>query len=404
MTRLLVVSNGHGEDFIAARLGEALLARMPGLEIEAFPLVGLGAQLERAGLRVAGPRRRLPADGFTMHDPRLLWRDLRAGLVRLTLLQAAYLRRARPDAVLVVGDVYAQLHASLVPAPRRVLQPLVSVHHLSGAGEPSSPLRFFMERYRRPELFLLRRADKVYTRDAATADYLRRRGLAGAAFLGNPMMDGLEAEPLPGVQVSTVVSPMVSPVVALLPGSREQAGESVRIMIGALAQLDRVHGLVAWIHAWLPEAPAGWEEERLEPSHEAAGVVAAWRNGERRLWWVRGRFPAVLAASDAVLGTAGTANEQAVGLGLPVVAFPVPPLFGHDYLRNQARLLGDGLLVAQPRPEAVARRLQEALHDEEVRRRARAAGAERMGSAGASAALADDLVLWLEALRPGASG
>src|SRR5690606_20487644 len=143
----------------------------------------------RAGLTLAGPRRRLPSDGFTLHDPQLLWRDLRAGLVGLTLRQAAHLRRTEADAVLVVGDVYAQLHAGLVRAPRRVLQPLVSVHHLSGGG--TAPLRYFMERFRRPELFLLRRADRVYTRDAATADYLRGRRVHGATYLGNPMMDGL---------------------------------------------------------------------------------------------------------------------------------------------------------------------------------------------------------------------
>ena len=127
-------------------------------------------------------------------------------------------------------------------------------------------------------------------------------------------------------------------------------------------------------------------------------MVAAWRRGERRLWWVEGRFAAVLATADAALGTAGTANEQAVGLGLPVVAFEVPPLYGRDYLRNQARLLGAGLLVAAPTPEAVARQLERALRDPGVRAAARAAGAERMGPPGASAALADDLAGWLAAL------
>lgn len=385
MTKLLIVSNGHGEDFIAARLAEALRERLPALQMQAFPLVGLGGQLERAGVTLVGPRRRLPSDGFTLHDPQLLWRDLRAGLVGLTVRQAAFLRRMEADAVLVVGDVYAQLHASLVRAPRRVLQPLVSVHHLSGDGG-TPPLRYFMERFRRPELFLLRRADRVYSRDAATADFLRSRGVRGATYLGNPMMDGLEAAPLidhPGV-----------PVVGLLPGSRDQAGASVGLMIAALERLPRVLGLVAWTHEGVPPPAPGWERE----APTVAGVEAAWRAGERRLWWVRGRFPAVLAAADAVLGTAGTANEQAVGLGLPVVAFEVPPSYGADYLRNQARLLADGLLISEPHAEAVAAQLQLALHDEEVRRRARVAGAERMGGPGASAALADDLSDWLDRL------
>jgi len=421
MTQLLIVSNGHGEDFIAARLAEALRARLPELELAAFPLVGLGAQLQRAGVALVGPRRRLPADGFTFHHPRLLWQDLRAGLLGLTLAQASFLRRARPDAVLVVGDVYAQLHASLVPAPRRVLQPLVSAYHQQGREGGGSPLRYFMESFRAPELALLRRADRVYARDAATAEFLRGRGVRDATWLGNPMMDGLAAAPLPGVGGAGGEDP---PVVALLPGSRDQAVASVSLMTRALERLPRVHGLVAWTHARVPAPPPGWEPEAVldggrapvphaaptsgraaasaagaGPTPTAAdGVVAAWRRGERRLWWVEGRFAAVLATADAALGTAGTANEQAVGLGLPVVAFEVPPLYGRDYLRNQARLLGAGLLVAAPTPEAVARQLERALRDPGVRAAARAAGAERMGPPGASAALADDLAGWLAAL------
>ncbi len=363
--------------------------------------MGLGQQLERAGLSVAGPRRRLPADGFTMHAPRLIWRDLRAGLVSLTLRQAAYLRRQRPDAVLVVGDVYGQMHASLVPAPRRVLQPLVSVYHQTSGATSRSPLRYFMERFRGPELFLLRRANKVYTRDAATAGYLAGLGVKRAAYLGNPMMDGLDAAPLwteleedgpAGAPWRALLTE--GPVVALLPGSREQSVPSVQLMLAALRLGPDSLGLVAWTHPQLPDPPLGW---RVADPPPLQGVLGAWRSeaGGHHVWWLRGRFPAVLASAGAALGTAGTANEQAVGRGLPVVAFEVPPLYGRDYLRNQSRLLGDGLLVSQPEPGAIAASLQAALTDPDVRARARRAGEERMGGPGASAALADDLADWL---------
>lgn len=394
--RLLMISNGHGEDFIASRIGEALLTRLPALEVEAFPLVGKGEQLERAGLRVLGPRRRLPADGFTMHDPALIWRDVRSGLVQLTLRQAAYLRSRKPDAVLVVGDVYGQMHASLVRAPRRVLQPLVSVHHRAGGEGSRSPLRYFMERFRGPELFLLRRADKVYTRDAATAAYLAELGVPRTAFLGNPMMDGLEAPPLWEELRSLDSAPLAARTVALIPGSREQATASAAIMLAALLSVQSpVLGLVAWTHERVPDLELGWREDDWVPALD--GLLAAWRSeeGDRRVWWLRGRFPAVLATAQAALGTAGTANEQAVGRGLPVVAFEVPPFFGRDYLRNQARLLGHGLLLSRPEPAAVAAQLERALQDGNVRALARAAGRERMGGPGASDALADDLADWL---------
>lgn len=421
VTRLLVISNGHGEDFIAARLGEALRKRLPRLDIEAFPLVGVGQQLRKAGLSVRGPTKRLPSDGFTMHHPMLIWRDTRAGLLGLTLRQAQHLRKSRPDAVLVVGDVYAQMHAALVRAPRRVLQPLVSVYHLGeGAlgytqaasealSEPatpavrkpprSSPLRYFMERFRGPELFLLKRAQKVYTRDAATASFLQALGVKGSAYLGNPMMDGLQAEPVWTEKHSA--AHLSGQVVALLPGSREQAPESVSTMLGALRQVPGAVGLVAWTHPLVPPVPAGWEENPV--AEPVPGLLSAWSSveGGQHVWWLKGRFASVLASARAAMGTAGTANEQAVGLGLPVVAFEVPPLFGRDYLRNQARLLGAGLLVCEPHVDAVASTLRKALFDDQVRHSARQAGQLRMGGPGASAALADDLAEWLAGLGSG---
>jgi uncharacterized protein (TIGR03492 family) len=378
---LLVISNGKGEDYVAARVLERLRELAPGLSVQAFPLVGLGEQLAAAGLEVVGPRKAMPSGGFTMHSAELLRRDVRAGLIGLTLAQARFLLGQVPRGVFVVGDVYAQAHASLVRAPRRVLQTLVSVHHGGGEGPG---MRWFMEGFRPPEMWLLRRAQRVYARDQATADWLARARVP-ATWLGNPMMDGLAASPLLPRDQSRL------PVVALLPGSRGQASASLAVMRRALELASPVVGVVAWAGSGVPERPEGWVPDDAAPP----GMAAAWRRGERRLWVTVGRFPSVLASADAVLGTAGTANEQAVGLGLPVVAFPVPPFYGEAYMRNQKRLLEGGLLTCEPLPERVAAMLELALSDEGVRERARRAGAERMGPPGASEAIARDLASWL---------
>ena len=149
MIDLLVVCNGKGEDYVAARVLERLRARARGLRVAAFPLVGVGERLAADEVEVVGPRRTLPSGGLTLHSLGSLWRDLRAGLVDLTLAQVRYLRGLHPRPVLVVGDVYAQALAALVPAPRRVLQTLVSVHHGGGEGVG---LRWFMEGFRAPEI------------------------------------------------------------------------------------------------------------------------------------------------------------------------------------------------------------------------------------------------------------
>jgi uncharacterized protein (TIGR03492 family) len=406
MSCWLIVCNGHGEDQVAAALAAALRARQPGLRLAALPLVGRGAALEAAGVDCLGPRAVLPSAGLTLHHPAAALADLRAGLVRVTLAQLTLLRRARPDHVLVVGDLYAHALAALVPAPRSVVQTLVSVH-MQRPGRFRIGPRSFMERVRWPERRLMRgRVRAVYARDELTAAWLRRRGIAHARYLGNPMVDAVGA----GTPVEGSAG---RPAVALLPGTRPYAHASVGLMLAALASLGPVLGLVAWTHG--PPAPRpGW----VPCERRAAGLLAAWRwqpsatepPGRSRpsspptlvaepaaepvaeVWWLEGRFADVLASARAVLGTTGTAQEQAAGLGLPVVSFPVRPDLSSAFLRNQQRLLGSALQLVPPDPASIAAALREALADGPHRRAAARDGPARMGPPGAADRIADDLL------------
>jgi uncharacterized protein (TIGR03492 family) len=374
--RLLVVSNGRAEDELGVRLAPRL-AEVLGASLVALPLVGRGDAYEAIGAEIIGPRRRLPSDGWTLYHPVLTWRDLRAGLLRVTASQALAAARARPDAVLVVGDVYAQLVATLVRAPRVVYQPLVSIRQAEGGG--SVPLnRTFMERIRAPERMLMRRAAlRVYTRDEATATWLRARGVAHACFLGNPMMDDLVG--------SSLDTPPAMPVVALLPGRRAYAAASLGHMLAALEHLPGRLALVAWVGD-VPPVASGWVA--LGPG--APRVVERWRRAASEVWWVRGAFADVLASADAVLGTSGTAQEQAAGLGLPVVSFPLPPWYTSEFLANQGRLLGGALRIVPRDPEALAVALREALEDGPHARAARSDGPARMGPPGGAERIASD--------------
>src|SRR5690606_9379164 len=281
---------------------------------QALPLVGTGTAYEPELL--VGPRRALPAGGLTLHHPRLLLQDVRAGIVGLTLRQASFLARQRPGAVLVVGDAFAQLMASLVRAPRAVLQPLVSI-------EQERPIdaarlnRYFMESIRAPERFLLSRARRVYTRDEATAAALRARGVSRATFVGNPIMDGLDAEPaIPRTAADDSV------VIGLLPGSRGYAYDSVERMVQAVDELSAlveptrsITALVPWTLPHRPGPYSGWSRRGTPERYCGGGsVVEAWAKGRTEVWWIENGFASVLATADAVLGTSGTANEQAAGL------------------------------------------------------------------------------------------
>jgi len=407
---LLVVSNGHGEDVIGAALTAGLRERLPDLRLAAFPLVGEGSAYAPAD--VVGPRRSLPAGGLTLHHPELLLADLKAGILSLTVRQVMFLRSRRPRAVLVVGDAYAQALAALVRAPRAVLQPLVSVlqERPVAAGRLN---RYFMESIRPPERLLLSAADRVYARDEPTAQALRSRGVDKAVYLGNPIMDAVTASPL-----WERAEPRTDVVVTLLPGSRGYAATSVAVMIAAIERLAALAGsgttvtaLVAWTQPAVPIAPPGWApsdgtRDRLryapvgrhrsrESAATGASTLAVWEKGGATVRWERGAFAAVLATADVVIGTAGTANEQAAGLGLPVVAFAVPPHYGTAFLENQERLLGGALRIVDGRPAAIAAAAYSALTPGPHRDAAARVGPARLGGPGGTAAVATDLVAWL---------
>lgn len=389
MEGLVIVSNGHGEDVIGASLALSLARLAPGLPVHGFPLVDDGRPYREASIERLGPCRTMPSGGFTVHSLPHLVADVRAGFVGMTLRQMAALARLRCDALLVVGDVYAQGLAALARAPfRAVFQPLVSVR-LASSGRPPPVNRTFMERITLPERVLMRRlAGVVYTRDDATAAWLRERGVRQAVWLGNPMVDRAAGRPMAGLNAAVTV--------ALLPGTRAYSTAALGRMAEALARMPGATGVVAWHGGPVPDMP-GWRPDGAKPPER--GRTLALRRGGSRLWVVEGRFGDVLASARLAIGTAGTAHEQAAAYGLPVVAFPLEPHYSRAYLANQQRLLGDALTVTEADPSSIAQAARRLLADEAAWARASRAGRARMGGPGGSDAVAADL---LKRLRDGA--
>jgi uncharacterized protein (TIGR03492 family) len=388
--RVTFLSNGHGEDVIGARLARELLALRPEVEVAAFPTVDQGEAYDSLDVPVLGPRKVMPSGGMTLHSASNFRQDLQAGFLGMTLRQLRELRGHRTEVLVVVGDVYALALANLVRARERfVFQPLVSVRHHEGRVTRAS--RLFMERFTPLEQGLMRRAARhVYTRDAVTAAYLRSRGVRHVSFLGNPVVDAV-AHVSDEFRVDALG--LKPPRVALLPGSRAHATKSFGMMLEALRSWPEVTGMVAWAGPSLPERTAeGW---RLEPpDHAVSSLLGCYRHGQQRvLVFDAPCFAGVLHHADLVLGTAGTANEQAAARGLPVVSFPVPPLYTRAFLDNQQRLLSHALTLSEADPESIAQTLQTLWQDRAWYALASQTGVERMGPAGGTRAIIKDILV-----------
>ncbi|NBC96940.1 MAG: lipid-A-disaccharide synthase, partial [Deinococcus-Thermus bacterium] len=164
---LLLISNGHGEDVVAARLARAFAEVRPDLRIRALPTVGDGgAYGDGPALRI-GPLRRLPSGGMTMRGVAAFVADVRAGLVATTLAQVRDLRAVRADLTVAVGDAWCEALGLLPRAPLRyAVQTIVpGADRQVGSAVGIGALR---ERFTPLEVVLVRAAyRRVYVRDAA---------------------------------------------------------------------------------------------------------------------------------------------------------------------------------------------------------------------------------------------
>ena len=366
--RLLIVSNGYGEDLEAAQIVRAL---PPGrVQVAAFPLVGLGHAYP-AGVELLDPRRDFPSGGFGLRAGwRSMWEDVRAGWVAFWRRQRQTLRaqRGRAGLVLAAGDVYCLGMAAAAGGPTVYLA-LPKSEYVA----PHSPLeRSLIRRY----------AARVFARDEVTADALRRQGIA-AAYVGFTLMDTLA---LTGERFGLADT---RPVVTVLPGSKPPAFDNLVLLLRAMdLAAARLTPAPAVLVAWPPNlAP-----ERLRRTVEAAG--GAWtdprhfRMGPLDVTVDSSHFADALARGALVLGMAGAAHEQAAGLGKPIVAFPgTGPQFTPAFLAEQQRLLGDAL-VAVASPEEAAAAVLRLLRDPAERERRGRVGRDRQGGPGGAAAIA----------------
>ena len=415
--RLLVLSNGHGEDLIALRVARALLEQRPALQLAVLPLVGEGhayAADEAAGrLRRVGPRQSLPSGGFSNQSLRGLLSDLAAGVLGLSWRQWRLVRAwgRRGDPVLAVGDLLPLLLAWGAGGPFGFIGTPKSDFTWASpppAGWPSSPWDRLADRYHRCKgsewdpwewaLMRHRRCRLVAVRDRLTARGLRRHGAAALAP-GNPMMDGFSGSAPP----PWLTAAPNGPLLLLLPGSRmpEALANAERLVAAFTAMAEPHPGPLTALLATGSRPSPGELTPLLEAAGfapvphaatagelEAIGAAARWRRGQQQLLLGPGQFSRWAPWASAGLASAGTATEQLVGLGIPALSIPGPgPQFKAGFARRQSRLLGGSVLPC-PTPQAAAARLAVLLREQALRQRLGAIGRQRMGPAGGSERLA----------------
>ena len=391
--RLLVLSNGHGEDLIARRILEPLQQLEPSLAIAVLPLVGQGSsyhQLE--GLQSIGPRLTLPSGGFSNQSAGGLAQDLNAGLLSNTWKQWQSLRQwsHQGGRILAVGDLLPLAMAWASGLPYGFIgTPKSDYTWRSGPG--SAWLADWYHSCKGSEwdpwewaLMQGSHCRLVFCRDPLTARGLRRHGVHALAP-GNPMMDGFENSSAPASLAGLRR-------LLLLPGSRAaEARRNLRRLLKALPQSSD-HLLLLACGPQPDDAslralmePLGYQSTTIPAESQAH---AAWQGPGGLLLLGRGRFEAWAPWAELGLACAGTATEQLVGLGCPALSLPGQgPQFKRGFAERQSRLLGGAVRVCLT-PQDLSTGLHLLLQEPQLRHELGRIGRCRMGPAGGSLASA----------------
>jgi uncharacterized protein (TIGR03492 family) len=367
VNKLLVISNGHGEDSIAAEI----VRRLPKtIEVNAYPTLGEGRAYEGV-CSIVGPRRHLPSEGHRLRGS--LIRDALAGFGIGPAVRFMRNEAKNYDAILVVGDL---LGVVMCWWTRRRVRVYLDVYK-SG----------YDNAYRRSEVFVLRRtADLVLTRDTILAGQLQAAKV-NARFAGNAIMDTVSA-----ANYDAQWHRRNMHAIAVLPGSRASMKENFEVQLDALRRVPGIEGIDVFAVLARPGDAADLAEAsglRLTPSahdHDLGTLT----DGRVTLHLSTGSLGPVIAASDLVVGQGGTANLQAIGLGKPVVSFHAEGSTDRRMARNE-QLAGDARIFTPRDPDAMAAAIARLLADPEDRARRGAIGRERMGPPGAIPAIIDEL-------------
>jgi uncharacterized protein (TIGR03492 family) len=371
--RILFIANGNGEDSIAAEI----ISRLPqGFAADAFPVVGEGKAYYGI-CPIIGPRTQVASQGWR-HTKGSMLRDLKSGMLSGVLPAIRFLRSvaAQYDKVIVIGDNVGLILCRLAGMKVSVYLDVFK----SG----------YAHRYSRPEQWLIRSTSQtVFCRDAMLAKSLGETGV-DARFAGNVMLDTVTYG-----AYNTHARRSAPLAVTLLPGSRSKTGESLGVQIEALHQLPSavpIDVFVAVANGLMPHNLASstgmaW----VSPSTNEAADLGMLMGEGLIVHLATGVAGNLIEAADLVLSQAGTATQQALGMGKPVITINRADNRRKRMADEQA-LMGEARILVENDPAALSAATLKLLTNAEERVRLGAIGRERLGPAGAASKIVECLV------------
>ena len=335
MSRILFLSNGHGEDLSGSLLAKQL--KRDGNVVNALPIVGKGIHYQKVKIKIIGKTREFSTGGIGYNSLKGRLLEIFGGeiIYLLKKLYLSYKLRKKYDFYIVVGDIVPVFFAWL--AKKRFFTYLVAYSsHYEGQLRLPWPCKYFL---------ISKNAKKIYARDFLTANDLTIQLRKKVLFLGNPFMDKFFL-----INQKTKISLLC---VGLFPGSRfpETIDNLVSILevlevMAEISYFQKIEFNFALVNDlsksmikqilnkrnW-KNSQESFENDVLKVQYQFITVNFKWNS-----------FDEILTKSSFVISMAGTASEQAIGLAKPVIQIEGKgPQFTKSFAEAQRRLLGKNI-------------------------------------------------------------
>jgi uncharacterized protein (TIGR03492 family) len=415
--KLLCLSNGHGEDIIATKILEQLQQQSPNINLGALPLVGEGYAYKKMNIPIIGKVKQMPSGGFIYMDSRQLLRDVKGGLLRLTLDQYGGIRQWIQEVkktqdqglILAVGDIVPLLFAWLSGVNYAFVGTAKSEYYLRDDAQwldKTSAFEKWMGGVYLPwERWLMSRQSckGVFPRDQLTTQILQNYGIRAFNF-GNPMMDDLE-ECFNHNFNNLIDSPELNFV--LLPGSRvPEVYENWQLILNAINYLLTYfsHKKLTFYGAIAKSVPLNILEELLIKNDWIAndfnltnfsqidGKGISFIKDNHTIFITQNAYQTCLNKGQIAISMAGTATEQFIGLGKPAITLiGKGPQFTPAFAEAQTRLLGKSIFLLE-KPEEITNTVDYLINNLELQTEIKENAKKRMGLPGSAKKIAQFLL------------
>ena len=332
MSKILILSNGHGEDLSGSFLARKLIQM--GHHVDALPIVGNGHVYKKNKIKVVCKTREFSTGGLGYNSIQGRISDIFNGQIIYFFKKffLTFLIRENYHYFLVVGDIVPIIFAWLCRKKFFVYLVAYSSHY-EGKLRLPWPLK---------QILSSNRLQSLYTRDVLTSKDLAKQLNRKVYFYGNPFMGSFFNR---DKQFKKSAFNLI-----LLPGSRmPELINNLYLIINVLEDLAKYRYFAniefncAIINSCSPDkilsilSSNRWVLNKNKISNEY--LVMQYKFITVNFKW--NSFEESLLNSDLVIGMAGTATEQAVGLNKPVIQIEgAGPQFTKLFADAQRRLLG----------------------------------------------------------------